>query len=64
MSRTIRVGARGSRLSRWQVGVAIGALERRGIAAERLLLSSYFAAARRLADVHDMTLPGAHHGRP
>lgn len=40
MSRTLRVGARGSRLSLWQVHHAIEALQRRGVAADLVVLSS------------------------
>lgn len=40
MSRTLRVGARGSRLSLWQVHHAIEMLQRRGVPVELVVLSS------------------------
>lgn len=40
MSRTLRIGARGSRLSMWQVHLAIEMLRRRGAAVDLVVLSS------------------------
>ena len=49
MSRTLRVGARGSRLSLWQVHHAIETLQRRGVAADLVVLSSSGDRDRRIA---------------